>query len=231
MRKKKLFYLKYDVEAGEIILDQSKKKVSKTELLVLPNKITETQGKKLKERINNRALYKHRKPFLNELEHEFFCLFSVCSRCGYVTDKDKVNKAWDGLCKECFKDYQAEKQREYWATKDYRKRVRKYKRYLNTKQGVIDSVPISVIESNVRMEVIRQGKTMRELAQHLNISDKRMTELFNAKRIDADILDSICEYLITPLERMIRLPRGVRIKKQDGVPKFWFDGDFRIKNE
>lgn len=227
----KFYWLKYDVDAGEIILDQSKKKVSSSELLVLQNKITEAQGGRLKKRLREREQFKKRKLFLNEVEYEFRRLFSICKRCGYVTDKAKINKAWHGLCKKCFKDYQEEKKREYWATKDYRKKINRYKEYLKTEQGLIDSVPISVIESNVKMEVVRQGKTMREVARHLNLSDKQMTELFKAKRIDAEILEAICEYLMTPIERMIRRHRGVRIPKKDGVPKFWIDTDFKMKGE
>ena len=227
----KFYYLKYNVEIGEIVLDISKKKVSSKELLVLPNRITQKQGLKLRERITDRFLYKDRKAFISEVEYEFKRLFSICTECGFVTDKDKVNKAWKGLCRSCFKEYQQEKVKDYQSNKDYLKKVRKLKEYLKTEQGQIDAVPGSVIESNVRMAVVRTNKTMREVAKHLNISDKQMSILFNNKRIDADILRAICEYLMTPLERMLRPPRGVRIKRKDGVPKFWLDEDFRIKNE
>ena len=67
MRNGKLFYLKYDIGAGEIILDQSKAKMSHNEILVLPNRITERQGARLKERLTDRFLYKDRKPFISEV--------------------------------------------------------------------------------------------------------------------------------------------------------------------
>ena len=89
--------------------------------------------------------------------------------------------------------------------------------------------PLSVIESNVRMEVIRQGKTMREVARHLNISETKMSLLFSAKKLSVDDLRAICEYLMTPMERMLRLPRGVSVKRQDGVPKDWLEEGFWMK--
>lgn len=224
----KLFYLKYDIGAGEIILDQSKAKMSHNEILVLPNRITERQGARLKERLTGRFLYKDRKPFVSEVEYEFGKIFSVCKSCGFVTDRDKTNKAWGGLCKKCFRKHQEEKKREYQANKDYRKKVRRLREYLKTEQGKIDAVPLSVIESNVRMEVIRQGKTMRELARHLNISETKMSLLFSAKKLSVDDLRAICEYLMTPMERMLRLPRGVSVKRQDGVPKDWLEDGFRV---
>ena len=227
----RLFYIKWDVEEGVLILDQQKKKVSQKELLVVPYKVTKKQAERLKERITDRFLYKKRNPFLNEIEHEFFRIFHVCKECGYVTDKEKVNKSWGKLCEFCFRKYQAEKLKEYQANKDYRKKIRRLKEYLKTDQGKIDAVPLSVIESNVRMEIIRQGKTMRELARHLNISETKMSLLFSAKKLSVDDLLAICEYLMTPMERMLRLPRGVSVKRQDGVPEHWFENDFRVKNE
>ena len=227
----RLFFLKYDIGAGEIILDQSKAKMSHNEILVLPNRITERQGARLKERLTDRFLYKDRKPFVSEVEYEFGKIFSVCKSCGFVTDRDKTNKAWGGLCKKCFRKHQEEKKREYQANKDYRKKVRRLKEYIKTSQGRVDAVPIEVIESNIRMEVIRQNRTMRELAGHLNMSDKQMSVLFENKRIDFDLLQAICEHLTTPMEQMLRLPRGFRLKRQNGLPGFWFEDDFRMKNE
>ena len=64
-----LFYLKWHVEEGRLILDQQKKTVSRKELLVVPYKVTKKQAEKLKERITDRFLYKKRNPFLNEIEH------------------------------------------------------------------------------------------------------------------------------------------------------------------
>jgi len=229
MQKDALFYIKWNVEDGEIILDQIRKSVSSKEILVVPYKITKIQAVRLKDRITDRFLYKNRKPFVSEIEYEFNKLFHVCKNCGHVTDKDDVNKAWGNLCKKCFKEYQREKLKEYQANKDYRKKVRRFKEYLKTPQGKVDAVPISVIESNVRMEVIRQGKTMRELAGHLNISETKMSLLFSAKKLSADDLRAICEYLMTPMERMLRLPRGVSVKRQDGVPKDWLEEGFWMK--
>jgi transcriptional regulator with XRE-family HTH domain len=227
----KLFYVKWHVEDGILILDQLKKKTSSKEILVVPNRITKAQGKRLKERITDRYLYKKRNPFVNEIEHEFHSIFHTCKQCGYVTDREKVNKAWGDLCNICFRKLQQEKLKEYQANKDYRKKVRKLKKYLQTTQGKIDAVPLDVIESNVRMEVVRQGKTMRELAKHLNISDSKMSLLFSGKKLDSDDLEAICEYLMTPMELFLRLPRGVYIKRQDGIPKHWLEEDFRMKNE
>lgn len=226
----KIFYIKWDVEEGVLILDQQKKKVSQKELLVVPYKVTKKQAERLKDRITDRFLYKKRNPFLSEIEHEFFKIFHVCNQCGRVTDKVDVNKAWGKLCKPCFRKYQAEKLKEYQANKDYRKKIRRLKEYLKTEQGKIDAVPLSVIESNVRMEVIRQGKTMREIARHLNISETKMSLLFSAKKLSVDDLRAICEYLMTPMERMLRLPRGVSVKRQDGVPRDWLEEGFWIKN-
>ena len=86
----KLFYVKFDVSAGTLILDQSRVKQSYDELLVNNFKITKAQAKLLKDAITDRFLYKDRAAFLSEVEWEFNRLFHVCSSCNFVTDKSKV---------------------------------------------------------------------------------------------------------------------------------------------
>lgn len=226
----KLFYLKWHIEEGVLILDQQRYNSKKNEFLITPYKVTQSQAKRLKKRITNRFLYKERKPFLNEIEFEFYNIFHVCKRCGFVTDKAKVNKAWGELCNSCFRDYQEEKKIEYQKSKDYRKRIRQLKVYLQTEQGKVDAVPNEVIQSNVRLEVIKANKTMKDVANYLGISESAMSLFFDNKRIDAGQLQAICEYLMVPIERMTRMPRGVRIKRKDGVPAHWLKEGFRIKS-
>ena len=96
----KLYYIKWDVEEGVLILDQQKKKVSQKELLVVPYKVTKKQAERLKERITDRFLHKKRNPFLNEIEHEFFRIFQKdskasvlrvrCQVCNYAQMRNKL---------------------------------------------------------------------------------------------------------------------------------------------
>ena len=224
----KLFYIKYDVASGTLIIDQSPKKQSYDELLVNNYKITKTQAKKLKDAITDRFLYSDRFAFLHEVEFEFNRLFHVCSSCNFVTDKSKVNKAWKNRCQRCFRKVQEEKRRANQASKDYRKQIRKYKEHMTTPQGKVDAVPIPIIESNVRFEMIRKNISSADMAEALNISNPTFSKIFKNNTIDYKVLQSVCEVLIVPPERILRLKRGVRVPKKDGVPKFWLEDGFRI---
>ncbi|HHX59654.1 MAG TPA: helix-turn-helix transcriptional regulator [Epulopiscium sp.] len=224
----KLFYVKYDVSSGSLIIDQSKVKQSYDELLVNNYKITKTQAKLLKDAITDRFLYKDRAAFLSEVEWEFNRLFHVCSSCNFVTTRSKVNKAWDNRCQRCFRKVQEEKRRANQANKDYRKQIRKYKEHMTTPQGRVDAIPISIIESNVRFEMIRRNISSTDMANALGISPPSFSKLFKNNTIDYKALQSICEVLIVPPEKMLRLHRGVRVPRKDGVPRFWLDEGFRI---
>ena len=224
----KLFYIKYDVASGTLILDQSKVKQSYNELLVVPFKITKTQAKLLKGAITDRFLYSDRYAFLNEVEWEFNKLFHVCSVCNFVTTRSKVNKAWGNRCKRCFRKVQEEKRRKNQQNKDYRKQIRRYKDHLATNQGKVDAIPISIIESNVRFEMIRKNISSTGMANALGISSPSFSKLFKNNTIDYKVLQSICEVLIVPPEKMLRLHRGVRVPKKDGIPRFWLEDGFRI---
>lgn len=229
----KRYYVKYNVAIGELILDSSKVKSNPEELLVVPHMIGSRQGKVLKERITNRFLYKRRKPFLQEIEHEFYKIFHVCKTCGHVTNKQgehKHQKRWGDECKKCYQKTRIRRRKEWEATKDHRKVIRRYKLHLNTLQGQIDAVPIEVIESNVRLEMKLQGKTPKEMAQFMGVSQSRFSEMFRTVSIKKDYLLKMSEYLFVPVEKLIRRPRGVRIPYVDGVPKFWLDKNFRIRN-
>ena len=194
----KLFYIKYDVASGTLILDQSKVKQSYDELLVNNFKITKAQAKLLKDAITDRFLYKDRAAFLSEVEWEFNRLFHVCSSCNFVTDRSKVNKAWGNRCKRCFRKVQEEKRRKNQQNKDYRKQIRRYKDHLATNQGKVDAIPISIIESNVRFEMIRKNISSTGMANALGISSPSFSKLFKNNTIDFKVLQSICEVLIVP---------------------------------
>lgn len=224
----KLFYVKIDVSNGTLILDQSKTKQDYNELLVVPYRITKTQAKKLKEAITDRFLYADREPFLNEIEFEFYRIFRVCRKCGFVNNKEDVNKAWSGLCEGCFRKLQIEKRRKNQADKDERRKMRRYKEHLKTPQGRIDAIPISIIESNVRFEMIRKNISSTDMANALNISKPTFSKLFKGNTINYKVLQSVCEVLIVPPEKILRLHRGVRVPKKDGVPRFWLEDGFRI---
>lgn len=226
----KRYFLKYNVASGTIVLDQSKIKKHYDELLVLPNRITKSQGKRLKDRITDRFLYRDRKAFINEVEYEFKEIFNICTGCGFVTDKDKTNKAWGRLCSQCFREEQANTRRRNQAAKDERRQLRRYRLHLQTIQGQIDAIPMEIIESNVRFEMRRQGKTMKNVAEAIGISNSAMSRLLKNKFIDKDELQLISEYLFVPLEKFLRVPRGVRIPKTiDDIPKFWLEDGFRIR--
>ena len=66
------------------------------------------------------------------------------------------------------------------------------------------------------------------MANALNISSPTFSKLFKNNTIDYKVLQSICEVLIVPPEKVLRLHRGVRVPRKDGVPRFWLEEDFRI---
>lgn len=224
----KLFYVKIDVSNGTLILDQSKIKQDYNELLVVPYRITKTQAKKLKDAVTNRFLYKDRHPHLSEVSYEFNRIFHVCSKCDFVTDRSEANKTWGNRCKKCFRKLQEEKRRDNQANKDYRRQIKKYKHHLTTPQGRIDATPISIIESNVRFEMIKQNISSTVMAEKLNISRPTFSKLFKNNTIEYKMLQDICTVLLVPIEKMLRLHRGMRIPKKDGVPRFWLEDGFRI---
>ncbi len=224
----KLFYVKFDVSAGALILDQSRVKQSYDELLVNNFKITKTQAKLLKDAITDRFLYKDRDAFLSEVEWEFNRLFHVCSSCNFVTTRSKVNKAWGNRCQRCFRKVQEEKRRKNQQNKDYRKQIRKYKEHLTTNQGAVDAIPIAIIESNVRFEMLRKNISSIDMANALGISPPSFSKLFKNNTIDYKVLQSVCEVLIVPPEKILRPKRGIRVPKKDGIPRFWLEDGFRI---
>lgn len=224
----KLFFVKYDVAAGTLILDQSKEKQSYDELLVVPYRITKMQAVELKGAITDRFLYTDRSAFLHEVEYEFNKLFHVCNACNFVTTRSKVNKAWGNRCQKCFRKVQEEKRRKNQQNKDYRKQIRKYKEHMTTPQGKVDAIPISIIKSNVRFEMLRKNISSIDMANALGVSPPSFSKLFKNNTIDYKVLQSICEVLIVPPEKILRLYRGTRVPKKDGVPRFWLEDGFRI---
>lgn len=226
----KRYFLKYNVAVGEIILDASRKRVSVDELLVTKSRITKTQAETLKKRLETRQLIKGRKLFLSEVEEEFNKLFSVCKTCGFVTDRAKINKTWDGECRSCFRETQEVRKRENQANRDYLRQIRKYKLHLNTLQGQIDSVPVPLIVSNIQFEMKKQGKKFKDLADYLELPQSKLNEMFGGKTIRKEYLLLVCEFLFVPVEKLLKRQRGFRIPYKDGVPKFWLEDNFRIRN-
>lgn len=226
----KRFYLKYDISVGELILDPSRKRATINELLVVPNRITQTQGKTLKKRLETRQLIKGRKLFVPEVEEEFHKLFSVCKTCGFVTDRNRINKAWSGECKSCFRETQEARKRENQANRDYIRQIRKYKLHLKTLQGRIDSVPAPLIVSNINFEMKKQGKKWKDLADYLELSQPKLNEILGGKTIRKEYLLLVCEFLFVPVEKLLKRQRGFKIPYKDGVPEFWLEAGFRIRN-
>lgn len=228
-KKKKTYHILYDSYCGEIILATSKKKESMAEILVVPYKITERQGKSLKNAINASREKYERTLFSNEVEDIFNRLFHVCKACSFVTDRP-VNKAWGDRCEKCFRKYQEEERKRFRELADHRKQVRRYRLHLNTLQGQIDAVPIQVIESNVKLLMRRQGKAYGDLADYLGASNKYLSELFKNRTIKKEYLLKISEFLFVPVKKLLVIPRGFKLPYQDGIPKFWLDEKFYIRN-
>lgn len=226
----KLYFLKYDIEAGEIILDKSRRRASIRELLIVPYKVSTRQGERLSERIGVDRLKRGRILFSHEVEYIFNRMFNVCKECGFVTDKVKSRKQWNGLCRSCFREYQEAQKIEFRDKRDYRRQIRKYKLHLNTLQGQIDSVPLELIEANVRLELKKQGKTVKSLSDGIKLRQSKINEMFKGKTIKKEYLLEISEYLFVPVEKLLRIPRGASIPYKDGVPKFWLDDGFVIRN-
>ena len=228
MRQTSRYFLKYYLATGELIFDKTPNRAHNDELLVVRYKITLSQGKRLENRLKIVHLRLGRILFLHEVEQEFYKMFHVCKTCGFVSDK--VRKEWNGECQKCFRHTQELKRIEYQRTKDYRKQIRKYKLHMKTLQGQIDSVPIALIESNVKLELKKQGKTIKNLADGLCLRQSKINEIFANKTIKKEYLLEMAEFLFVPVEKFLRLQRGVRIPYKDGVPKFWLDDDFVIRN-
>ena len=76
--------------------------------------------------------------------------------------------------------------------------------------------------------MIRKNISSTGMANALGISSPSFSKLFKNNTIDYKVLQSVCEVLIVPPERILRPKRGIRVPKKDGVPKFWLEEDFRI---
>lgn len=228
-KKIKKYFLLYDVSCGEIILATSNKRETMAEILVVPYKITERQGKSLKNALNASKDKVGRILFSNEVEDIFNKLFHVCKACSFVTDRP-VNKTWGERCEKCFREYQEEERKRFRELADHRKQVRKYRLHLNTLQGQIDAVPIQVIESNVKLLIRRRGKAYGDLAAYIGMSNQRFSEIFKNQTIKKEYLLKISEFLFVPVKKLLEVPRGFRLPYKDGVPKFWLDEKFYIRN-
>lgn len=199
------------------MLDVTNATVNKDEILIVDALISERQGKLLRD-----AIKKYGKTYSNEVKFEFDKLFSVCVDCDLVSTRSNMKKAWGERCKPCWEVYR-EKRKEIWfrehdKQKDFERQIRKLKLHLATPQGRVDSIGMSIIESNIRISLSENGGTFKEMAEYIGVSTSVIYTLFKRKYIRVERLLQICQYLKTPLSKILEIPIGVTIRRIQGVP-------------
>ena len=211
----KRYFLKFNVVSEEIILDASSETFSVDEILLSESTVSLAQGRLLRE-----AIKKYESPYSTEVQHEFDKLFVVCLGCGLLMTRNKMKKAQGDRCLSCWKQNVEDKKVVYFKNvnkqRDYERRVRKLKLHLSTNQGLCDKIPIEIIHSNFKIAM--QGKSMKDLAEHIGVSTKVIYNMFNNKNVRYEKILQITEWLKIPLSKLLEIPYGVTISRTDGVP-------------
>ncbi len=225
-KKTERYYPKYSLESGELILDTSKASFDGSEMLILPYKITKTQGYQLKGKVERSHYHVERMPFLHEYQFQFYKIFHVCEKCNFVSEKRKVNKAWGPLCRRCFRKRQAQDVKQRGRDNDYRKKIIKYRAYLKTTQGKINAVPKEYLISNMKIELDMKGLSLTQLAEYMGVSSKKLYNLLSNRFIKEEIVLAASSLLNIPINRFLKIRRGLTNPTIDGIPAFWLKDGF-----
>jgi plasmid maintenance system antidote protein VapI len=213
------YYLKFNVVEKKFALDTVFR--AENDYYAIKNApLTEAQAEEFVARIERKYISQS-KPFeMNLLEAEFNLHFKICSECKVVITRKKWLKHHGSKCAACYSEVKGEiiakKRRKVVAEK----RTEALKEYVSTEQGVIDTVGAQMIFNNIKVQLLKKNKTQTELAELLEMSSpSSVTRMFHGnKSITADRLFKIAEWLRVPFDVLVKLPRGVKVEKKNGVP-------------
>ena len=224
MNNPKRYYIKYDLENESFLLDVS---FPKDELIYGIRKVlvTPRQAELYVDRIEQLYLSKNKPVNLNILAYEFDVEFKVCD-CGTVTELENDAKRYGSLCRECY----AIRVRERWKER-FNKRVAdehaiKVKEYLKTDQGKADLIGARNIATNINIQLLKRSKTKKDLALYLGVTQANLSKiLYENKSMKLETLYKVCEFLHTPIDLLLKKPRGFKaLKKKSELNKI------KIKN-
>ena len=223
----KLYYLKYNVESGAFQFELKYATSTKTNRLtedmfygIRKVLITEEQGNQFYDKINLLYLSKGKEINLNILEYEFSRQFYICKTCGKPTHMNDHAKRYTHYCYECYVLRMTEMYKESRAIVEERERVIKMQEYVKTIQGRCDCLGLKIIRSNIIIQLKKNSKTQTELAVALGVTDTSCHRiLYSNKSIKVEYLYKISEFLLIPIDLLLKSPRGLApLKKKNNIP-------------
>jgi hypothetical protein len=157
---------------------------------------------------------------LNVLEFEFDKYFHICCECKYVTEHPEWADRFGNRCYECYQDTLFEKRSIAIKKVARRKREEQLRLYVKTDIGQVDIAGVRIVWANIRIELLRNGRKLTELAKLLGVSDGLLNQMmYRDQTIKTATIYKIAEWLMTPFEIFVRLPRGTKpLKRKNGIP-------------
>ena len=217
--KPKLFYLKYSIETHEWLLDV---KYSTENFCygIRKHLITQYQAELFVERIDKLYIKKNKDVNLNILEFEFDNSFHICYTCGKATYHDDWYPRYKTHCYEHYLEVMTEMYKISRAKVIERERLENLKEYLKTEQGKADLIGLQVLRSNIIIQLRKHSKTQTELAVALGVTDTSCHRiLYDNLSIKVEYLYKISEFLLIPIDLLLKSPRGLApLKKKNNIP-------------
>lgn len=217
--KEKQYYLKWDIDNESFLLDVSYRN-SDFVYGIRKVKITEIQANQFGERIER--MYLDRGKFINLaiLEYEFDKFFHICVDCGKATAHVTWVKRQKEWCYDCYHGHLSEIYKERAKIYIEKERIKRLQEYVKTNQGIADVIGAKAIKANVYVQMKIHNKTQKELAPVLGLTEESVSRLFNnRKSVKIEYLYKIAEWLIVPMDLLLKVPRGtVPLKRKNGIP-------------
>ena len=215
----KLYYLKYSVDTHEWLLDV-KFRTENFYYGIRKHLITPDQADLFVERIDKLYIKKNKDINLNILEFEFEKSFHICYTCGKATYYTDWYSRYKTHCYEHYLEVMTEMYKISRAKVIERERLENLKEYLKTTQGLADKIGLKIIRSNIIIQLKKHSKTQTELSECLNVTSTSCHRiLYDNKSIKIEYLYKISEYLMIPIELLLKAPRGMNpLKKKHNIP-------------
>ena len=218
MKAVKKYYLKWNIEEQEFLLDASYLASNLTygirQVLVTPE-----QAELFSEIIEDRYISRKKYIDMNLLEFEFDKQFHIC-KCGIATHHSKWAKRYGKECYECYLLSMSARFSESRKKVVERDRIIRLQKYIKTEQGRADIIGLKAIKVNIQIQLKKHNKTQTELAGVLGIGIDAVSDMLNKnKSIRIEYLYKICEWLFVPMDLMLKVPRGtLPLKKKHNIP-------------
>jgi hypothetical protein len=228
MKKDNLYYLKWDLENKSFLLD-TQSTLNGFDYCIKKQLITQEQAVKFGEKIEYKYLNRNRYIDMNVLEFEFERFFIICKKCKTATAKPDWARRQGDLCYDCYRAGLSDKYKALWKKYWERRRLERLQIYAKTDQGIADSVGASAIRANIKIQLIKAGKTQNDLAAMLGTRPGNVSKMFlNNKTLKIEIIYKVAEWLFIPIDLLLKRPRGAnKVKRKNKIPINIYRGNIR----